>query len=165
MTDCPTSPCSRRAARDVQGGSEGVAAVPAAERMITRYRYVFTGVVHPERAAVNVSTTRWAVGGTANGISGDLTISITVSQLLVEIVQVIRPSSDQPIVFGVDIPVLRFGNADLSVGLTRMMRLFEDPRSLYLQRCLADFREAIRKSPLRLIRPPHWGHGFSLYLQ
>lgn len=147
------------------------------------YRYIFTGVIHPERAAVNVSTTGWTLQGAAADISGQLTVSIAVSQLLavfdseteafdlstlknhvtdavrvvvdavgylngcgyvVEIVQLVGPTTNQPIVFGVDIPALRPTDPDLSAPLTQMMQIFEDPRGSYLQRCLADLREAIR---------------------
>jgi hypothetical protein len=50
--------------------------------MATGFRYIFTGVIHPERAAVNVSMTGWELQGLAAGISGKLSISIAVSQLL-----------------------------------------------------------------------------------
>jgi hypothetical protein len=61
----------------------------------------------------------------------------------VEIVQVIRPDSIEPVVFGVDIPTLK-PEADMAGRFTNAMRLFADTKGAYLQRCLADLREAIR---------------------
>jgi len=62
----------------------------------------------------------------------------------VEIVQLIRPDSGDPLVFGVDIPVLKPSTPDLTSRMNEVMRLFEDPRGAYLQNCFADLREAIR---------------------
>ncbi len=62
----------------------------------------------------------------------------------VEIVKLILPGSAQPMIFGVDIPVLRPSNPDISGPFNQMINLFQDTRGLYVQRCLADLREAIR---------------------
>ena len=45
------------------------------------YRYTFTGVVHPERAVVNVSTITWRLDPPAVPIVGKLTVTIAVSQV------------------------------------------------------------------------------------
>ena len=62
----------------------------------------------------------------------------------VEIVKLVLTGGPEPIMFGVDIPVLRPSGTDISVPFTQLMRVFADERSLYVQRSLGDFREAIR---------------------
>jgi hypothetical protein len=147
------------------------------------YRYTFTGVIHPERAAVSVSTTGWNLHGPTAGIDGRLAVTIAVSQVTalfesdtevsdlatlrnhvsdairiavdavgflngcgydVEIVQLVPPEGNVPIVFGVDIPALQTNPAELSRRFTELIELFGESRSSHLQRCLADLREAIR---------------------
>jgi hypothetical protein len=146
------------------------------------YRYTFTGVLHPERAAVTISTVVQKLSYPDDGIVGTLTSNICVSQIIsgfetpslvpnvftlknivsdavrvevdaagflyghgydVEIVHVVRPDSMDSLVFGVDIPALK-PDADMTARFNEVMRLFDDPRGAYLQRCFGDLREAIR---------------------
>lgn len=147
------------------------------------YRYTFAGVIHPERAAVSVSTISFEINAPGAGIVGQLAMTIAVSQLTavftsqnqvsdfytlknhvadavhvavdafgyvtgrgydVELVQLIPAESVVPIVFGVGIPALEDNSADPAARFTDLIRLFQDPRGSYLQRCFADLREAIR---------------------
>jgi len=62
----------------------------------------------------------------------------------VEIVQMVGPKDEEgPIVFGVGIPALEGRQAD-STALLKLVAIYKDRRGSYLQRCLSDFREAIR---------------------
>ncbi|MBE9006276.1 hypothetical protein IQ259_14725 [Fortiea sp. LEGE XX443] len=60
-----------------------------------------------------------------------------------EITQVADSLGNQPIIFGVGIPVLADENR--SVDFEKVFNLFQDSRGNYLRLCLADLREAIRE--------------------
>ena len=61
-----------------------------------------------------------------------------------EVTEMIDSLGNRPIVFGVGIPAVENAAAQGGVSFEAIMSLFADARGAYLQRCLADLREAIR---------------------
>jgi len=61
-----------------------------------------------------------------------------------EIIQMVDDIGNEPIVFGVGIPVLSAGDDQSISAFTHIVSLYADKRCAYLQRCLSDLREAIR---------------------
>ena len=61
-----------------------------------------------------------------------------------EVTQMIDSLGNQPTVFGVGVPVVEKAAAEAGISFKEIMDLYADARGTYLQRCLADLREAIR---------------------
>lgn len=61
-----------------------------------------------------------------------------------EVTEMIDSLGNRPIVFGVGIPAIEKAASDAGVSFECIMEVFKDVRGGYLQRCLADLREAIR---------------------
>lgn len=61
-----------------------------------------------------------------------------------EIIQMIDSVGNPPIVFGVGIPAIENSAANAGVRFENIVSIFADRKGQYLQRCLADLREAIR---------------------
>jgi len=63
----------------------------------------------------------------------------------IEIIQMIDSLGSPPVIFGVDIPILRPAlESDFTLAFSEIIDLFRDYKSDALRRSLADFREAIR---------------------
>ena len=151
--------------------------------MTNKYRYIFSGVIHPERATISLPLITMRKIVMDAGFVGNAFISISASQLTVtfesdaeiseyatlknyiadivraivdaygylsgcgydvEIVKLIPPGVNQSYVFGVDIPVLKPSESDISAPFNRLMKVYNDAGASYIQHCFADFREAIR---------------------
>jgi hypothetical protein len=61
-----------------------------------------------------------------------------------EVTEVIDSMGNCPIVFGIGIPAIERAASDAGVTFESIMKVFKDAKGGYLQRCLADLREAIR---------------------
>ena len=61
-----------------------------------------------------------------------------------EIIQMIDSLGSPPVVFGVGIPAINESASRAGIEFANIISLFSDARGQYLQRCLADLREAIR---------------------
>lgn len=61
-----------------------------------------------------------------------------------EIIQMIDSIGNPPVVFGVGIPAIENSAASAGVKFENIVSIFVDRKGQYLQRCLADLREAIR---------------------
>lgn len=61
-----------------------------------------------------------------------------------EIIQMIDSIGNPPVVFGVGIPAIENSAASAGVKFENIVSSFVDRKGQYLQRCLADLREAIR---------------------
>jgi hypothetical protein len=61
-----------------------------------------------------------------------------------DVTQMMDSLGNRPVVFGVGIPAIEKAASDAGVSYGIIMELFKDARGGYLQRCLADLREAIR---------------------
>lgn len=62
----------------------------------------------------------------------------------VEIIQMVDDVGNQPLVFGVGIPILAVSDEKSGQVFSDIVQLYVDERGTNLQRCLADLREAIR---------------------